>query len=122
MNYTTILQESYPTCFIQYISDSENLDNQFAAKEPINFSIIIQKTKAHSLSNLPVTHCKWQPNSVFKTTSALFINQRFISDFDKWNDIVNVHNTLCSYSDENYINCKVDILGPIYPGENLFLV
>ena len=118
--YYVILQESYPTCFIQYISDRGNLDHQFAAEESINFSIIIHKTEAYSLSNLPVTHCKWQPNSAFKTTSPLFVNQRFISDFDKWNDIVNVQtkNSLCSCSDNNNVSCTIDTLGPIYPGEN----
>ena len=117
--YSSILQEPYPACVIQYISDRGNLDHQFAAEEPINFSIIIHKTEAHSLSNFHVTHCKWQTISAFKTNSPLFVNQRFISDFDKWNDIVNVQvkNTLCSCSGDININCKVDILGPIYPGE-----
>ena len=120
IDYFVMLQEPYFTCFIQYISDRGNLDHQFAAEESINFSIIIHKTEAYSLSNLPVTHCKWQANSAFKTTSPLFVNQRFISDFDKWNDIVNVQtkNSLCSCSDNNNVSCTMDMLGPIYPGEN----
>ena len=122
VDYSVMLQEPYFTCFIQYISDRGNLDHQFAAEESINFSIIIHKTEAYSLSNLPVTHCKWQPNSAFKTTinSPLFVNQRFISDFDKWNDIVNVQtkNSLCSCSDNNNVSCTIDMVGPIYPGEN----
>ena len=66
------------------------------------------------------THCRWQPNSAFNTTSPLLVNQRFISDFDKWNDILNVQTqkTLCSCSDANNTNCTIDILGPIYPGQN----
>ena len=118
--YSSVLQEPYPACLIQYISDRGNLDHQFAAEEAINFSIIIHKTEARSLSNFHVTHCKWQTNSAFKTNSPLFVNQCFISDFDKWNDIVNlqVKNTLCSCSGDVNINCKEDILGPIYPGEN----
>ena len=121
LNYTTVLQESYPTCFIQYISDRGNLDHQFAAEEPIKFSIIVHKTEACSLSNLHVTHCKWQSYSAFKTTSPLLVNQHFISDFDKWNDIVNTQatNTLCICSDENGVNCTVDILGPLCPGEHV---
>ena len=81
-DYYVCLQESYPTCFIQYITDRGNLNNQFAAEEPINFFIFIHKTKAHSLSNLHVTHCKWQPDSAFKTNNPPFVNQHFISDFD----------------------------------------
>ena len=114
-NYT-ILQEPYPMCFIQYVSDSGNLDHQFAAGEPINFSIIIHKTEARSLTNSHTTHCRWQPNSAFNTTNPLLVNQRFISDFDKWNDMT--PKSLCSCSDGNSINCSVDILGPIYPGQN----
>ena len=119
----TILQESYPMCFIQYISDSGNLDHQFAAEELINFSIIIHRTEARSLVNSHTTHCRWQPNSAFNTTSPLLVNQRFISDFDKWNDKLNDHRdtqkSLCSCSDgNNNINCSIDILGPIYPGQN----
>ena len=118
--YVEILQSSYPMCFLQYVSDNGNLDHQFSAGESINYSINIHQTEARSLSNLHVTHCKWQPNSAFKTTNPLLVNQRFISDFDKWNDIVNIQaeNTLCSCSDDNNINCTVDILGPIYPGEH----
>ena len=112
----TILQESYPMCFIQYISDNGNLDHQFAAGEPIDFSIIIHKTEARSLANLHTTHCRWQPNSAFNITSPLYVNQRFISDFDKW---INKHTqSLCSCSDGDSINCSVDVLGPIYPGQN----
>ena len=72
--YSSILQEPYPACLIQYISDRGNLDHQFAAEEAINFSIIIHKTEARSLSNFHVTHCKWQTNSAFKTNSPLFVN------------------------------------------------
>ena len=112
----TILQESYPMCFIQYISDNGNLDQKFAAGEPIDFSIIIHKTEARSFANLHTTHCRWQLNSAFNTTSPLYVNQRFISDFDKW---INKHTqSLCSCSDGDSINCSVDVLGPIYPGQN----
>ena len=119
-DFFVILQSSYPMCFLQYVSDNGNLDHQFSARNFINYSVNIHQTEARSLSNFHVTHCRWQPKSAFQTTTPLLINQCFISDFDKWNDIVNVQakNTLCSCSDENNINCTVDILGPIYPGEN----
>ena len=119
-NISVFLQNPYFMCLFQYISDRGNLDHQFLTGEPINFSVNIHKTEARSLSNLHVTHCKWQPNSAFKTTDPLFVNQHFISDFDKWNDIVNVQtkNALCSCSDNNNVSCTIDILGPIYPGEN----
>ena len=120
LNLTKILENSYPMCYLQYASDCGNLDHRFAAGELINFSIIIHKTEARSLSNLHTTHCRWQPNSAFNTTSPLLVNQRFISDFDKWNDILNVQTerSLCSCSDADNANCTVDILGPIYPGQN----
>ena len=115
-NYT-ILQEPYPMCFIQYISDNGNLDDQFADGEPINFSIIIHETETRSLANLHTTHCRWQPNAAFNMTSPLHVNQRFISNFDKW---INepTQKSLCSCSDGDSINCSVDVLGPIYPGQN----
>ena len=119
-NNTITLQSSYPMCHLQYVSNKGHLDHQFSAGEPINYSIIIYKTEAHSLSNLHVTHCKWQPDSAFKTTNPLLVNQRFISDFDKWNDIVNARakKSMCSCSNDSNVNCKVEILGPIYPGED----
>ena len=86
-DHATIFQQSYPMRFIQYISDNGNLDQKFAAGEPIDFSIIIHKTKARSLANFHTTHCRWQPDSAFNTTSPLYVNQRFISDFDKWINI-----------------------------------
>ena len=119
-NITEVLDRSYPMCYLQYVSDHGNLDHRFAAGELINFSIIIHKTEARSLSNVHTTHCRWQPNSAFNTTSPLLVNQHFISDFDKWNDILNVQTerSLCSCSDADNANCTVDILGPIYPGQN----
>ena len=119
-DFIVILQSSYPMCFLQYVSDNGNLDRQFSAGNLINYSVSIHQTEARSLSNFHVTHCRWQPNSAFQATTPLLVNQRFISDFDKWNDIVNVQakNTLCSCSDDNNINCTVNILGPIYPGEH----
>ena len=113
------LQNPYPLCIFQYICDKENLDHQFATGKPINFSIIIHKTKAHSLSNLHVMHCKWQPNSAFKTTSPLLVNQRFISDFNKWNNIyMHTERILCSCLEGKSDNCTENFLGPVYPGEN----
>ena len=45
------------------------------------------------------------------------LHQCFISDFDKW---INepTQKSLCSCSDGDSINCSVDVLGPIYPGQN----
>ena len=110
----------YPLCFFQYFSDNGSLDQNFTLGMILNFSITIHKTEAHSLTNLHTTHCKWLPNSAFNTTNPLFVNQRFISDFDKWNDILNVQTpkSLCSCSNGDNVNCSVDILGPVYPGQN----
>lgn len=111
---------AYPLCLFQYVSDRGNLDQKFTMGRVINFSIIIHETEGRSLSNLHTTHCMWQPTSAFNTTDSLLVNQRFISDFDKWNDILNVpiQKSLCSCSDDNSINCTIDVLGPIYPGQN----
>ena len=120
-NYGYIaVSEPYPLCILQYISDNGNLDQKFAAGEPIDFSISIHKTEARSLSNSHTTHCRWQSNSAFNTTSPFLVNQRFISDFKKWNDILNnyTQKLLCSCFDDNRVDCSVDNLGPIYPGQN----
>ena len=52
-------------CFLQYVSDNGNLDHQFANKQPINFPLIIHKTKVCSLSNMHTTHCRRQSDSAF---------------------------------------------------------
>ena len=110
----------YPLCFFQYFSDNGNLDQNFTLRMLLNFSIIIHKIKARSLTNVHTTHCKWLPNSAFITANPLFVNRRFISDFDEWNDIMNVQNpnSLCSCSNGDNVNCSVDLLGPVYPGQN----
>ena len=125
-NYTTqldgipLILTPYPWCFFQYISDYGNLDQNFTLGTQLNFSIIIYKTVARSLTNFHITHCRWQPNSAFNTTSPLFVNQRFISDYDKWNDIINIQTQrrVCSCSHRNNINCTINIFGPVYPGQN----
>ena len=116
-----LIQILYPLCFFQYISDNGDLDQKFAQGILLNFTIAIHKTEAHSLSNLHTTHCSWNSKSAFNTTIPLLVNQRFISHFDKWNDILNVPTigSLCTCSDSDGINCSIDILGPIYPGQNV---
>ena len=126
INYTekvfdyTLVQEPYQMCYFQYISDRGNLDSEFTTGELIDFNVTIHNTEASSLSNVHTTHCRWQPNSAFNIISPLLINQHFISDFDKWNDILNVQTkrSLCACTNGSNLNCGIDILGPIYPGQN----
>ena len=105
-------------CYFQYISNRGNLDDKFATGL-IDFNVTIHYTEASSLSNMHTTHCRWQPNSAFNVTSPLLVNQCFISDFDKWNDILNVQTKRPLFTCTNgSTNCGIDILGPIYPGQD----
>ena len=66
INYTIILQESYPTCFIQYISDRENLDNHLQQKNlstfPLSYTklrlILYQTYLLHIASGNPILPSK----------------------------------------------------------------
>ena len=61
-----------------------------------------------------LSHCKWIPSAVFRNDTPEYINKQIIQNDDQ---NCKYHNHICYCSQT--INCSVDLLGPVYPGQTL---
>ena len=61
-----------------------------------------------------LSHCKWIPSAVFHNNTPEYINKQIIKNDDQH---CNYHNHICYCSQT--VNCSVDLLGPVYPGQTL---
>ena len=61
-----------------------------------------------------ISHCKWIPSAAFYNHTPEYINKKIIQNDDQ---NCNYHNHICYCS--QMVNCSVDILGPVYPGQIL---
>ena len=99
----------YPPCLFQYVS----LGNR-SNIPPEHFSIIV---KDHFYTSCMInflhytSHCKWLNSSTFYGQNPKAINQQIIQVNDK--KFIQ-HTTIC-----HCLNCSIDTLGPVYPGQSL---
>ena len=119
--------QPYPFCLFQYITlNSRN------TKELLPHYIIILNHNYNTDSKgvtLPsqnndcsvsfchfTSHCKWIPSSAFYNYSPEIINKQIIQNDDQ---NCNHRNHICYCSKSKEINCSVDTLGSVYPGQVL---
>ena len=120
--------QPYPFCLFQYIK--MNYSSITVTEELLPHYIIIVKhnyntdstgiTLSSQNNNCSVSfchftsHCKWVPSAAFYNYSPKTINKQIIqSDNQKCNH----HNHICYCSKK--INCSIDMLGSVYPGQTL---
>ena len=111
--------EDQPPCFFQYFSD-RNHDFVLNENVILNFSIIFNANQwviPLSSNNLIINHCFWVPGSAFNTTPPFDVNRHIITFVN--DSFVAVNKILCYCFDKDQIDCSVDELGPIYPGQTL---
>ena len=120
--------QPHPFCLFQYIT----LINSSVTKELLPHYIIILNHNYNGGSTgitLPsqnndcsvsychfTSHCKWVPSAAFYNYSSETINKQIIQ-----NDDQNCYhrNHICYCSKSNEINCSIDTLGSVYPGQIL---
>ena len=110
-----------PPCVFQFFSDY-NLDHDFLLNEKVelNFSILFnanQWVNSLNTSNLIINHCIWLPGSGFNVTLPFDVNRHMITFINE--NFSNVNKRLCYCSHKDQIDCLIDELGTIYPGETL---
>ena len=113
--------EEQQPCFFQFFSD-HNLDFVLNKNVKLNFSIIFNANQwviPLSNNNLIINHCIWVPGSAFNATLPfdVMINHHMITFIN--DSFIDVNKSLCYCSDKDQIDCLVDELGPIYPGQTL---
>ena len=106
-------------CIFQFFSD-RNLNLVLNENVRLNFSIIFNANQwviPLSNDNLVINHCIWLPGSAFNTTLPVDVNRHIITFVNE--SFIDVNKSLCYCSDKDQIDCLVDELGPIYPGQTL---
>ena len=120
--------QPHPFCLFQYLpidSDTKTKDLKLLTHYTIIFSNNMNLLDAprSTLRNTNcsisfchfISHCKWLTSAAFYDHSPEDINKHIIQDKDQ---ICNYHKRIICYCSEN-INCSVDTLGPVYPGQTL---
>ena len=119
-------QPLYPFCLFQYITM-----NSSKMEELLPHYIIIINHNYNTDSNgitLPqlnnncsvsychfTSHCKWVPSAAFYNYSPKTVNKQIIQNDDQ---NCNYHKHIC-YCSSKEINCSIDLLGSVYPGQKL---
>ena len=115
----TKFEEEQSPCTFQFFNNY-NLDFEFKANTKLNFSIVFnanQWVNPLNNSNLKINHCVWLPGSAFNATCPSDVNHRMITLINE--SFVTVNKSLCYCYNQEQIDCQVDELGPIYPGQTL---
>ena len=113
-------------CTIQFYSERGNLDDEFNSRRSLNYSIIFER----NLMLIPFVvhgdtsyHCSWLSDSAFHKAHPSEVYQKFVSfshDLYMWK--IRNEKRFCVCNNDTQYNCYEDQLGPIYPGETLYLL
>ena len=127
--------QPYPFCIFQYIAMHNNVTpNDLLSHYFVSFThnykllhhyhvINLNGTTLHSQNNIPsisfchfTSHCKWLHSGAFYGYNPETVNQKIVKTDDK---NCNNHKQICYCSQSKKVNCSIDILGTIYPGQTL---
>ena len=122
--------QPYPLCIFQYIAmNNSSTIAELLSHYAINFyhndHINISKTILYNnrICSVSVTfcdfisHCKWLPSAAFYNHRPVTINNQIIQSDD--HNCNHDHNHICYCSESKVINCSIDKLGAVYPGQML---
>ena len=112
----------YPFCFFQYIAVDKNINvKDLLTHYTVTFTENSHFTNAPKSSNNCsisfchfISHCKWISSAAFYDYSPVVVNQQIIQNDDQ-NCYYHRHICYCS----NKINCSIDTIGTVYPGQTL---
>ena len=127
--------QPYPFCIFQYIAMHNNVTpNDLLSRYFITFThnykillyyhvINLNGTTLHSQNNIPsvlfcrfISHCKWLPLGAFYGYSPEMVNQKIVKIDDQ---NCNFHKHICYCSHSQMVNCSIETLGMVYPGQTL---
>ena len=129
--------QPYPFCFIQYIAVNDNVkpknllnhysvsfNNNYHYRLPSYYHIININGSRLSSQNKSefvlfchyMSHCQWLPFGAFYDSDPETVNKHIVN--------INDHNCkyrkhVCYCSQYKIVNCSINILGTVYPGQTL---
>ena len=127
--------QPYPFCIFQYIAMHNNVTpndllSHYFITFTHNFKILryyhvinLNGITLNSQNNIPflsfchfTSHCKWLHLAAFYGYNPETVNQKVVKIDDK---NCNNHKQICYCSQSKKVNCSIDILGTMYPGQTL---
>ena len=112
----------YPDCFFQYISN-KNYDEIWYQGKKINYSISFIDNLMKPLPYSYITECDWSVmySSAFKEIMPLEVSKRVIMYKSVWPvKFLSINEKeICVCKENDFYDCTINNLGPIYPGETL---
>ena len=119
--------QPHPFCLFQYItlnsSNTEELLPHYIIIVNHNYNTdsngitVPSQNNDCSMSFCHFTsHCKWIPSAAFYNNNPETINKQIIQNDDQ---NCNHRNHICHCSKSKEINCSIDTLGSVYPGQTL---
>ena len=108
-------------CLFQY-KKLETINSLPQRKENISINILLYDNIGDLVTNkrYPTSHCEWVGEPLFPLSDPFEVNKQIIHYVN--NSMVvqpSVSNTICYCTDDQYYNCSIDELGPVYPGQTL---
>ena len=125
---TAEYNQPYPLCLFQYIAMNSSTRKDVLSHYIINFyhnyhinisrGFLHNKICSVSVSFCDfISHCKWLPSAAFYNYSPVTISKQIIQSNDQ---ICNYNrNHICYCSQNKVINCSIDNLGAVCPGQML---
>ena len=115
------LKNLYPHCLFQYGATDKTtavLPDYYSIRftDNVIYHNIDEKNREEISEFL--SHCKWLSTATFHGFHAGVINQQIILiNKQHWYH----HKKICHCPQDDYSNCSIDLLGPVYPGQMLRL-
>ena len=113
-------------CIIQFYSERGNLDNEFNSGQILKYLMVFER----NLMLIPFVvhhgtsyHCGWLNDSAFHNVHPSEVYQKFVLfSHDSYVWKIRNEKRFCICTSDTQYDCYEDKLGPIYPGEKLYLL
>ena len=118
-NEMSVYQEGHEDvwCIFQYI----NTQQQKSSFK--NYSVVLKNNSGRWLANerFSISHCDWIDDSAFMQLNSQEVNKEVIQLINNSFALYEIDNYICYCTDHQHYNCTVDVMGPVYPGQNYML-
>ena len=88
-----------------------------------NYSIVLKSNTGAWLAveRFSISHCDWIDDSAFMQLTSREVNKEVIQLVNNSFKLYEADNYICYCTDHQHYNCTVDVVGPVYPGQNYML-
>ena len=115
ISISKVYNHPFQYCLFQFISSTQDNFQHFNISLSGNREHEVDSKRSNSTLNKLSAHCKQINETAFQGIDRLTLYSKII-DYEKK---LSIHTSVCYCQQFPYINCSVNKLGPIYPGQVL---